>query len=89
VAREFFSLPSFNANWQRRYQFAHPIHLPAGSRIVVSGAFDNSTANPLNPDATQAVPFGDSQITEEMFLGNVYYAEAEGQPSATLAQKLK
>ena len=89
VSSEFFSLPNFNANWQRRYQFAHPVHLPAGSRIVVSGAFDNSPENPLNPDASKTVHFGDSQITEEMFLGNVYYAEAEGTPSATLAQKLK
>ena len=46
--------------------------LPAGSVIQASGWFDNSAANPANPDPTKTVKWG-PQTTDEMMLGYVEY----------------
>ena len=52
------------------YELEEPKFIPAGTTIVVEGAFDNSTANPSNPDPSAAVTWGD-QSFEEMFIGNM------------------
>jgi len=40
----------------------------AGSQILATGWFDNSTNNKFNPDATKVVRWGD-QSWEEMMIG--------------------
>lgn len=64
---ELLSIPNFQHNWQMVYRLSEPVFLPAGSKIVAKGAFDNSRFNPLNPDPSQAVSWGD-QVWDEMFL---------------------
>jgi hypothetical protein len=44
--------------------------LPKGSGLICTAHYDNSQANPSNPDPTKAVRFG-SQTYEEMMVG--YY----------------
>jgi hypothetical protein len=68
------SVPSYQFNWQRLYRFAQPKLLPAGTRIVCTGAWDNSAQNPWNPDPTARVTFGE-QTYDEMFIGYFNYAE--------------
>ncbi len=53
---------------------AEPRRLGAGTRIVVRGAFDNSAANPQNPDPSRSVGWGE-QSFDEMFLGYLVYRE--------------
>ena len=36
------SVPAYNFNWQRAYLFKEPMQMPAGTKIVLTGAFDNS-----------------------------------------------
>jgi hypothetical protein len=43
-----------------------------GSKIVVTGHFDNSPKNKYNPDPTQAVRFGEPTY-DEMMVGMVEY----------------
>ncbi|MSU35100.1 MAG: hypothetical protein EXS36_08290 [Pedosphaera sp.] len=50
------------------YQFAEPRHVPAGAWLLVTGAFDNSAANPSNPDPKKRIHFG-LQSWDEMFIG--------------------
>jgi peroxiredoxin len=61
------SIPNFQHNWQMVYRLSEPILLPAGTEIVAEGAFDNSRYNPLNPDPSQEVVWGD-QVWDEMFI---------------------
>ncbi|MCI0333538.1 MAG: thioredoxin family protein [Planctomycetes bacterium] len=61
-------VPAYDFNWQTRYVLAEPRQLPVGSAIYCRAVFDNSTANPANPDPTQSVRWGD-QSWEEMMLG--------------------
>ena len=55
----------FNFNWQVGYEFAKPVLLPKGSRLLSIAHYDNSPNNPYNPDPTRNVPYG-SQTTDEM-----------------------
>jgi hypothetical protein len=50
--------------------------VPAGTRIVVTGAFDNSEQNKANPDPARVVPWG-QQSWDEMFFGQVYWKEVK------------
>ena len=62
------SVPRYDFNWQTSYQLAEPRPVPAGAWLVVTGGFDNSTANPANPDPKKRVHFG-QQSWDEMFIG--------------------
>ncbi len=68
------SVPNYNFNWQRTYVFAKPKRIPAGTKIVVRNAWDNSKLNPHNPDPTRTVHWGD-QSFEEMFFATIGYVE--------------
>lgn len=61
-------VPNYNFEWQSTYVLATPIKIPQGSRIECTATFDNSKANPFNPDPTVRVSWGD-QTWEEMMLG--------------------
>jgi len=64
--QELFSLPKWDFNWQERYYFVEPVRLPAGTRIDVEIAYDNSADNPANPFVPpQRVRFG-RESTDEM-----------------------
>lgn len=61
-------VPRYDFNWQIQYRAASPIEAPAGSVLIGTAQYDNSTNNPANPDATQRVRWGE-QTYEEMMLG--------------------
>jgi hypothetical protein len=62
------SVPRYNFNWQSSYRFAEPKRIPAGTRVLCTGGFDNSKDNPDNPDPEKTVRWGD-QSFDEMFIG--------------------
>ncbi len=62
------SIPHYDFNWQRSYSFDSPKSVPAGTTILVEGAFDNSKKNAANPAPDESVRWGD-QSWEEMFIG--------------------
>ncbi len=66
------SLPRYDFNWQRSYTFAEPIRIPAGSRLIANYIYDNSKANPANPDASIKVTWGE-QSHEEMLFTSVSF----------------
>lgn len=49
--------------------------MPAGSRLVCTGAFDNSAKNPHNPEPKARARWG-PQSWNEMFMGFADVAEA-------------
>ncbi len=75
TTEELLSIPNFQHNWQMIYKLREPKLLPAGTVIVAEGAFDNSALNPLNPDPTQEVRWGD-QVWDEMFIAWMRLSEA-------------
>lgn len=59
---------SFDFNWQLSYLLKAPRLLPKGTRLQWTGYFDNSAANPNNPDPDAEVRWGE-QSWEEMMIG--------------------
>lgn len=62
----------WNNDWQVGYFPIKPYNFPKGTKIVVSGHFDNSTGNPNNPDPTRDVRWGNG-VADEMFIGYIDY----------------
>ena len=60
----------YDFNWQEAYVLPDPLLLPAGTELECIGHFDNSAANPNNPDPTAAVRWGD-QTFQEMMVGYI------------------
>ena len=69
------SVPAYNYGWQPHYVLNTPRQLPAGTRVQVIGALDNSASNPTNPDPTLEIKYG-LNSWEEMFTGYFTYHPA-------------
>lgn len=66
------NVPNYNFAWQPTYRLDKPIFLPAGTRIITDGVYDNSKFNLGNPDPT-VVAKGGPQSWDEMFIGYITY----------------
>ncbi len=64
------SVPAYDFGWQSYYTLKEPTTLPAGTVIDCTAHYDNSPANPYNPDPTKAVRWGE-QTFEEMMIGYI------------------
>ena len=76
------SVPNYDFNWQRAYEFAEPRRIAAGTRLVHSTIYDNSSQNPGNPDPSRLVPWG-QQSHDEMLYGDFLFTwvdETSGDP---------
>jgi hypothetical protein len=63
---DLLAIPDWDFNWQERYYFEEPVRLPAGTRLDVEIAYDNTSGNPGNPfDPPRRVTFG-RESTDEM-----------------------
>jgi len=59
-------IPAWDPNWQAVYRYAVPVFLPKGSVVSMRYHYDNSAANPRNPNQPpQRVRHG-NQATDEM-----------------------
>ena len=74
--RDLLSVPAYNYGWQPHYVLDEPVTIPAGTKVHVSGAFDNSISNPFNPDPDIEVRTG-LNSTDEMFTGYFTYHKAD------------
>jgi hypothetical protein len=61
------TLPRYDFGWQGHYNFAEPVKVPAGSKLIAHYVYDNSKSNPHNPDATKTVVWGDQSFEEMLF----------------------
>jgi len=59
------SIPKYDFNWQRGYDFKEPVKIEAGTRLITRYVYDNSKYNPANPDPDIKVTWGE-QSWEEM-----------------------
>ncbi len=58
-------VPQYDFNWQHNYELSTPLPLKAVEQLRFRSTFDNSAANPNNPDPNEYVTWGD-QTWEEM-----------------------
>ena len=55
---DVLNVPDYNFNWQPTYRLSKPMLLPAGSRVIIEGALDNSEYTLDNPDPWATVRGG-------------------------------
>ncbi|MEO8591856.1 MAG: ascorbate-dependent monooxygenase [Candidatus Solibacter sp.] len=64
--RTLLRIPDWNFNWQGQYRYAAPIRLPEDARIEMEFTYDNSAANPRNPNQPPARIKWGPATTDEM-----------------------
>ena len=62
------NVPGYEFAWQALYRLKEPKAIPAGTRLRITGGFDNSEWNPWNPAPDSTVTFGE-QTSDEMLIG--------------------
>ena len=65
--RLLVNVPKYDFNWQTTYVFREPLLLPTGTRLESTAHFDNSANNPINPNPSVPVHWGD-MTTDEMHI---------------------
>ena len=70
------SVPNYDFNWQRGYEFVEPRLLPAGTRLIHTTVYDNSVQNPGNPDPTRDITWG-LYSDDEMLYGDFVFSWVE------------
>jgi len=86
TTEELLNIAKYNYNWQLDYELKEPKFVPAGTKIRVVGAFDNSAQNKANPDPSRTVPWG-QQSWDEMFFGSVTYKYVDQSEAQQLLSK--
>jgi len=81
-------VPRYDFNWQLRYDLTEPKKMPKGTQLICTAHFDNSDANPTNPDPSRTVRFG-LQSWEEMLVGYYTIVPAEEDRVAQSAESTK
>ncbi len=71
-SKTLLKVPQYDFNWQHTYLLKEPMSIPKGTRILVTAHFDNSKRNPVNPDPSKTVRWGDPTY-DEMMIGGMDY----------------
>jgi mono/diheme cytochrome c family protein len=66
------NVPNFSFSWQTVYYAKKPVPIPKGTKIIVTGYFDNSSRNKYNPDPSKQVRWGEPTY-DEMLIGWLDY----------------
>ncbi len=94
-SRVLLDVPNYDFNWQHAYALAEPLPLTGDLRLDCTALFDNSEKNPVNPDPSITVRWGD-QTWEEMMIAflevsipvdRARHARRNEPPSLTDAQR--
>jgi hypothetical protein len=72
-------IPEWDFRWQDMYFFRNPIYLPSGTVIHSQGVYDNTSANPSNPNSPPQLVTAGEATTDEMML--FFFAWTPGLPS--------
>ena len=69
--RWLIRIPDWDINWQAEYEYKNPIALPKGTKLAMRIVYDNSSANPRNPNRPpKLVETGDRSQDE---MGHVWF----------------
>ncbi len=71
-----FNVPKYDFRWQETYFLKHQFVIPKGTRLITTAYFDNSSNNPLNPDPSKTIRWGEPS-NEEMMGFWLAYADTE------------
>jgi tetratricopeptide (TPR) repeat protein len=64
--RMLIHIPQWDLNWQAVFRYEHPAFLPKGTTVKMRFVYDNSEANPLNPNRPPQRVRGGNRARDEM-----------------------
>lgn len=64
--RWLIRIPQWDLNWQAVYRYREPVFLPKGTIVSMRFHYDNSAANPRNPNSPPKRVRGGNNSTDEM-----------------------
>jgi len=70
------SVPEYDFNWQTAYRFKEPKEVPAGTKVHLTGWWDNSADNESNPNPDIEITWGEA-TDEEMLFGWISFTNKE------------
>jgi mono/diheme cytochrome c family protein len=83
-----FDVPKYDFRWQETYFLKNRFILPKGTKLVTTAYFDNSANNPLNPDPSKTIRWGEPS-NEEMMGFWLAYADVNAQSDKHLVTSTK
>jgi hypothetical protein len=60
------NVPNYDFRWQETYFLKRQFVMPKGTKLVTTAYFDNSANNPLNPDPSKTIRWGEPSNEEMM-----------------------
>lgn len=70
------NVPKYDFNWQVAYEFAEPLLVTRGTKIIIQHQYDNTAKNPRNPDPTAVLLYG-ARTSDEMMANFFDWEPAE------------
>jgi hypothetical protein len=86
--RWLLRIDDWDFNQQEHYRYRQPIRLPAGSKLVMEWIYDNTAANPRNPNQPPKRVRWGPDSTDEMAGLHVQVIPVRPEDAAELAQSL-
>lgn len=74
-SKPLIAIDDWDPDWQLLYYLKSPMKVPKGSRIYVTGTYDNSDANPRNPNTPPKVVEGGESSKDEMLFFELFQVE--------------
>lgn len=74
-AKPLIAIDDWDADWQLLYYLKTPLRVPAGSKIYVTGTYDNTKDNPRNPNNPPRVVEAGESSRDEMLFFEYYQVE--------------
>jgi Copper type II ascorbate-dependent monooxygenase, C-terminal domain len=81
-----FDVPHYDFRWQETYFLKHQYLMPKGTKLVTTAYFDNSSNNPLNPDPTKSIRWGEPS-NEEMMGFWLAFADVDSKEMTSLTRE--
>ncbi len=76
------NVPDWDFNWQGSYHFTKPVIIPRGSVVHAFARYDNTTANPFNPNTPpKVVRWGEGTADEMFYLPLLWLPYQDGDES--------
>ena len=66
TSKTLLHIPRWDLNWQAVFTYATPVELPAGTKVSMRYIYDNSDANPANPNSPPKRVLAGNRATDEM-----------------------
>ncbi len=74
-SKPLVAIDEWDPDWQLLYYLKTPMRVPKGSKIYVTGTYDNSKSNPRNPHSPSRVVEAGESSKDEMLLFEVFQVE--------------